>query len=100
MHYFGYSRSQENITEYSQDTPTAAVPLLLAPILARLYETAMAMRVKLLESTLLNTLDLLTTCLLARISPTKFVTNNFPRKTSDVRNSFPHHRNYSSMMSL
>ena len=55
MHYSGYSRSQENITEYSQDTPTTAVPLLLAPILARLHETAMAMRVKLLESTLLNT---------------------------------------------
>ena len=34
--------------------PTTAVPLLLAPILARLYETAMAMRVKLLEPTLLK----------------------------------------------
>ena len=59
VHYFRYSQSQENITEYSQDTPTTAVPLLLAPILARLHETAMAMRVKLLESTLLNTLRLL-----------------------------------------
>ena len=76
MHYFGYSRSQENITEYSQDTPTTAVPLLLAPILARLHETAMAMRVKILESTLFNTLDPLTTCLLARFSSTRFVNDN------------------------
>ena len=59
MHYFGYSLSQENTTEYPQDTPTTAVPLLLAPIIARLHETAMAMRVKLLESTLLNSLRLL-----------------------------------------
>ena len=59
VHYFGYSLSQENTTEYHQDTPTTAVPLLLAPIIARLHETAMAMRVKLLESTLLNTLRFL-----------------------------------------
>ena len=76
MHYFGYSLSQENTTEYPQDTPTTAVPLLLAPTLARLHETAMAMRVTLLESTLLNTLGPLTTCLLARFSSTKFVNIN------------------------
>ena len=76
VHYFGYSRSQENITEYSQDTPTTAVPLLLAPILARLHETAMAMRVKLLESTLLNTLRLFHNMPVAWIFSTRFVNNN------------------------